>query len=152
TRDGASLHLSEQLLIDPLRRAAKRELAKRGQVGGAEKMLQCALGLSRDVNLPLLETLNKIIGREIDQYDAFRTVENRVRHGLAHADVGDLGDDVIQAFNVLNVHCGIDIDAAAHQLFDIQIAFRVTAAGRIGVREFVDQNDLRTTGDDGIKV
>src|SRR5262245_34716852 len=66
--------------------------------------------------------------------------------------MGDLGDNVIQAFNVLNIHRGIDVDTVAQQLLDIQISLRVTTAGRIGVSEFIDQNDLRVAGDDGIKV
>ena len=151
-RNGAGLHLSEQLLVDPLGGAAQRELAQRRQVGGREKMLERALGLSRNVNLAFLEPLDQVVGREIDQLDGVGAVEDGIRHGLAHAHMGDLGDDVVQAFDVLDVDGRIDVDAAAHQLFDVEIALGMAAAGRVGVGEFVHEDDLRPAGDDGIEV
>ena len=63
TRDGARLHLREQLLIDPLRRAAQRELAKRRQIGRRKKVRQCPFGLFRDVDLSFLEPRDQIVGR-----------------------------------------------------------------------------------------
>jgi hypothetical protein len=38
SRNGSSLHLTEQLLINPIRGAAKGELAERGEIGRGEKM------------------------------------------------------------------------------------------------------------------
>src|SRR5258708_9410334 len=115
-------------------------------------MLERAFRLPGDVDLSLSETLDQIVRRKINQLDGVRAVEHRVRHGLTHADVGDLSDDVIQTFNVLNSHRGIDVDTVAQHLFDIEIPLRLAAAGRTGVGELVDQNDLRVAGDDGIEV
>ena len=101
--NGARLHLGEQLLVDPLGGAAQRQLAKRGQVGRREEVLQRPLGLLGDVDLAFLEALDQIVGRQIDQLDGVGAIENRIRNGLAHADVGDLRDDVVQALDVLDV-------------------------------------------------
>ena len=65
---------------------------------------------------------------------------------------GDLRDDVVQALDVLDVDGGVDVDAVAEQLLDIEIALGVAAAGRVGVGELVDQHDLRTARDDGVEV
>ena len=64
----------------------------------------------------------------------------------------NLRDDVIEAFDVLNVDRRVNIDAAPHQLFDVEIALRMAAAFGIGVREFVDKDDLRSAGDDGVEI
>ena len=150
--DGAGLHLGEQLLIHPIGGAAQRKLAKRRQIGGREKVLQRPLGLLRDVDLSFLEALDQIVGRQIDQFDGVGAVEHGIRHRLAHAHMRDLRDHVIQAFDVLDVDGRVDVDAAAQQLFDVEIALGMTAARRIGVGELVDQHDLRPAGDDGVEV
>src|SRR6516164_4692362 len=115
-------------------------------------MQQRALGLTRNVNLSFFETLNKIIGSEIDQFDGIGAVENRIRYGFTNTDVGDLGDNFIQAVDVLNVHGGVDVDASTQQLLDVQVALRMSAALRIGMSEFIDQDDLRSPSDDGVEI
>ena len=95
--------MGEELLIHPVRGAAERKLAKRRQIGGGEKMRQGPLGLIWDVDLAFFETLNQIVRGEIDQFDGVGAIEHAIGHGLAHADMRDLSDDVVQAFDVLNV-------------------------------------------------
>ena len=53
----------------------------------------------------------------------------------------DLGHDVVQALDVLDVDGGVDVDAVFQQLFDILVALGVAAAGDIGVRQLVDQDE-----------
>ena len=142
----------EHLLVDALGGAAQRQFAQRGQIAGREEMLERALGLLRDVDLALLQPLDQVVGREVDELDVVGAIEDRVRHRLAHADAGDLRDDVVQAFDVLDVERGVDVDAAAQQLLDIQIALGVPAARRIGVRELVDEDELRAAREDGVEV
>ena len=115
-------------------------------------MLQRALGLLGNVDLSLLEALDQIVRGEIDQLDGVGAVEHGVRHGLAHAHMRDLRDDVVEALDVLDVDCRVDVDAAAQQLLDVEVALGMTAAGRVGMGELVDQHDLRAAGDDGVEV
>ena len=115
-------------------------------------MLQRALGLLGDVDLPLLEPLDQIVRSQIDELDGVGAVEHRVRHGLAHPHMGDLGDDVVEALDMLNIDCRVDVDAAVEQFLDVEVALGMTTAGRVGVGEFVDQRDLRAAGDDGVEV
>ena len=150
--DGVRLHLAEQLLVDALGRPAQRELAQSDEVGWRKEMLERALGLFGHVNLALFQPLNEIVGRQIDQLDGVGAIEHRVRNRFAHAYMGDLRDDVVEAFDVLNIDRGIDVDAVAHQLFDVEIALRMAAALRVGVRKLVDQHELRSPGDDGVEV
>ena len=137
------LHVDEQLLIDPLGGAPQRQLAQRGEIAGREIMLQRAFGLLWDVNLAFLQALDQIVRRKVDQLDGVGTVEHGIRYGLAHPDMGDLRDDVVEALDVLDVDGRIDVDAMRQQFLDVEIALGVTGARRIGVGEFIDQRKLR---------
>jgi len=75
-------------------------------------MLQRALGLFGDVDLALFQPLNQVVRREVDQFDRVRTVEHRIRHGLAHAHMRDLGDHVVEAFDMLDIDRGVDVDTS----------------------------------------
>ena len=152
TRDGPRLHLVEQLLVDALGRAPERELAQSGEIGRREEVLERALGLLGDVDLALFQALDQVVGGEVDELDGVGAIEDRVRHGLAHADTGDLRHDVVQAFDVLDVERRVDVDALAQQLFDVEIALGVPAAGDIGVGELVDERQVRAARDQGVEI
>jgi hypothetical protein len=117
-----------------------------------EKKCSSALGLLGNVDFALLEALNQIMRGEINQFDRIGAVENSIRYRLADAHMGDLGDHIVEAFDVLDVDGGVDVDAVRHQLFDVEIALGMPAAGCVGMGELVDQNDLRPAGDDGVEI
>ncbi|MGY4247384.1 hypothetical protein ACVIIZ_008792 [Bradyrhizobium sp. USDA 4523] len=146
------LHVIEQLLVDPLGGAAQRQLAQRGQIAGREVVFQRPLGLLGHVDLALLQPLDQIVGRQVDQLDRIGTIDHRVRHRLAHPHMGDLRDDVVEALDVLDVDRGIDVDAVRQQLLDVEIALGMPAARRVGMGEFVDQRELRPPRDQCIEV
>ena len=121
-------------------------------MAGEKKCSSARSACFGNVDLAFLEPLDQIVGRQIDQFDGVGAIEHGVRHRLAHAHMRDLRDDVIEAFDVLDIDRRVDVDAVAHQLFDVEVALRMTAAFGVGVSEFVDQNDLRPAGDDGVEV
>ena len=59
-----------------------------------------------------------------------------------------LGHHVVQALDVLDVQRGVDVDAGGQQFLDIHVALGVAAAGRVGVRQLVDQHELRVARQD----
>ena len=69
-----------------------------------------------------------------------------VGHRLLLLDAGDLGDDVVEALQVLDVDGGDDGDAGVEQLLDVLPALGVLAARGVGVGEFVDQHHLGAGG------
>ena len=150
--DGVGLHVGEQLFVDPFCGAPQRQFAQRGQITRREIMLQRAFGLFGDVDLALLQALDQVVGREVDQLDGVGAVEHGIRHGLAHPHMRDLRDHVIEAFDVLDVDRRVDVDAVGQQLLDVEIALRMAAARRVGVREFVDERDLWTARNQRIEI
>ncbi len=150
--DRIGLHVGEQLLVDPLGGPPQRQFAQRGQIARREIMLQRPLGLLGDIDLALLQPLDQVVGREVDQLDGIGAVEHRIRHGLAHPHMRDLRDHVVEAFDVLDIDRGIDVDAVRQQLLDVEIALGMAAARCVGMGEFIDQRDLRTPRDQRVEV
>ena len=60
--DGVRLHVREQLVVDPLRRAPQRQFAQGGEVARRKEVAQGALGLARHVDLAVPEPLDQILG------------------------------------------------------------------------------------------
>src|SRR5581483_10528760 len=80
------------------------------------------------------------------------TIEKRVGHRLAHADAGDPCNGVVQRLEVLNVHGRHDVDAGVEEFEDVLIPLLVFAAWNVGMRQFVDDDDIGTTCDDPVDV
>ena len=107
------LHLVEQLLVDAVRGSAQRKFAQGRQVCRGKEMLQRALGLFGNVYLAFLQALDQVFRRQVHQFDLISAVEHRIRHGFAHAHMRDLRDDVVEAFDMLDVDGGVDVDPGA---------------------------------------
>src|SRR5262249_37282317 len=146
------LHLGEQLLVYTLRGAGQRKLTQGRQICWRKEMLQSTFRLLRNVDFTFLEPLDQIIRREIDQLDGIGTIEYCVGHCLTHPDVCDLRNYIVKAFDVLNVNGRVNVDAVAHQLFDIEITFGMAAAFGIGVRQLINQYDLWMSLNDGVDI
>ena len=144
--DGVGAHVGEELGVDALGGAAERELAQRGEVAGGEVVRERAARGLADVDLALLQALDQVVGGDVDDLDVVGAVDDRVGHRLADADAGDLGDDVVEALDVLDVDGGVDVDAGGEQLLDVEVALGVAAAGGVGVGELVDEGELRACG------
>jgi hypothetical protein len=57
-----------------------------------------------------------------------------------------------QAFHVLDVQGGEDVDFGGKNLLHVLVALAVFAARNVGMREFIHQDHLRMAGQDGIHV
>ena len=64
----------------------------------------------------------------------------------------DLGNDVVQAFDVLNIDGGEDVNAGAQYLLDIKVTLGMPAALNIGMGKLVDQDQLRLALENGIQI
>ena len=141
--DRLRLHAIEEVGVDALGGAPQGELAQRRQVLRLEEALARAVGHVVHVDLALGEALQQLLGRQVDQHDLVGLLEHAVGHGLAHADARDLLQDVVQAFQVLDVERGPHVDAGGEQLLDVLPALGVAAAGDVAVGELVDEQQPR---------
>lgn len=63
-----------------------------------------------------MQALDQLARRQVDQHDVAQAVEHGIRHGLADTHAGDAVDDVVEAFQVLDVDGRVDIDAGIELL------------------------------------
>ena len=133
----------DHLVVDPVGRTAEREFAQRGQGAGGEEILDRAPRRLGHIDLALVQALNELVRRDVDEDDVGRLLKNAVGHRLAHDDAGDARDDVGEAFEMLDVERRPYVDAGVEQLLNVLPALGMAAFGRVGVSEFVDDDQLR---------
>jgi hypothetical protein len=150
--DGMAAHVVNHLVVHALCGAPQRQFAQRRQVAGGEVVPHRAFGLRRHIDLAVLQTLDQVLRGQVDQFDVVGAFDHPVGDGLADADAGDLGQHVVQAFDVLDIQCGIDVDPGGQQFLDVEVALGMAAGGRVAVCQFIDQHQAGTAGQDGVKV
>ena len=98
--------------------------------------------VSGHVDLALVQALDELVRRDVDQDDVGRLLKHAVGHGLSHDDAGNARDDVGEALEVLDVERRPDVDAGVEQLLDVLPALGMAAFGGVGVGELVDDDQL----------
>ncbi len=144
--------MGQQLLVNPLCCAAECQLSQGSQIAGREIVADRAFSGFGQIDFALIEPLDEIIGRKINQFNIVGPVNDAVWHGFAHADAGDLRNHIVEAFDMLDIERGINIDPPCQNFLDILIALGVTAARRIGVGQLIHQNQLRLSFKDRVDV
>jgi hypothetical protein len=89
---------------------------------------------------------------DVDQLELLGAADHVVGHRLVLMGAGDPLDDVVEALQVLDVHCGQDVDSRGEQLLDVLPPLGVAGAGHVGVRQLVDHRDLGAPGQHGVDV
>ncbi|MNB91488.1 hypothetical protein D3C75_385690 [compost metagenome] len=115
-------------------------------------MLNGPFRLPGDVDLAFVQALAQIVRRQIHQHHFVGGVEKGIGDGFPHLNPGYAADHVIQAFQVLDVNSGKNVNARFEQLLNILPAFGVARAGRIAVRQFVHQDQRRAAGEGGVEI
>ena len=141
-----------QAVVHRLGHLSQGQFAQGNQVRRAEKIGQGALGPFHRVNIATLHAGLQGLRRQVGHHDFARPLDNPVRNGLAHLHTRELANRRRQAFDVLHVHSGNHIDASIQNLEDIFIALVVLAALDVGMREFIDERDLRVARQNRVNV
>ena len=144
--------MHEPLGVEALSRPAQRKLPQGRQISRREIMFERPLGLLRHVDLAFAKALHQLIGREVDDFDVVGSVEDGIRRRFANPDAGDLLNDIVEAFDMLDVQRGVNVDPGGEQLLDIEIALGVAAAGRVGMGKLVDKRELGPAREKGVEV
>ena len=150
--DRVLAQLFDHLVVDPRRRAAQRDFAQRREIAQGEELLLRELGGLRQIDLAVLEALDQLLGGDVDEHDVVGVAQHDVGHRLAHGDAGDARDDVGEAFEVLDVERGPDVDARVEQFLDVLPALGMAALRRVGVGEFVDDDQLGPAAQGAVEV
>jgi hypothetical protein len=91
-------------------------------------------------------------GTHVDQLDLIGLADEGVRDALALDDASDVTNDVVDAFEVLDVDGGNHFNPGIEQPFDVLPSLGVTGTVGVGVGQFVYEGDLRAPGQDRVNV
>ncbi len=138
--------------IDPRGGRLHGQLAQRSQVGLAEEGIDGGARLFGHVDLALAQALQQFARRQVHQQQFVGFLQDPIGHGFAHLHAGDVADVVVEAFQVLDVDRGVDVDAGGEQLLDVLPALGVAAAGCIAVGQFVHQRQRGRVGEQAVEV
>ena len=141
-----------QALVHLVGQPEQGQLPQRGEVAGAEVVGQRGVDLLGRVDVPVRHPAAQRLRGDVDQLDLVGGADHGVRHGFPLRHPGDLLDDVVEGFQVLDVDVGDDLDARGQQFLDVFPALGVPRSWHVGVRELVDQRDLRSAGQHGVEV
>ena len=142
TLDRLLAQIVDHLIVDAIGGAAQRQFAQRRQIAGGEEILRRPPGCLRHIDLAVVQALDELVGREIDQNDVGGLLQDPVGNGLAHGDAGDARHDVGETLEMLDVERRPDADARVEQLLDVLPALRMPAVRSVGVGELVDDDQL----------
>ena len=141
-----------ELLVDLVGQPDERDLAQGGEVADPEVVGQGGVDALTRVDVAVHYPPAQRLRGHVDQLDLVGPAHDLVGDGLLLRHPGDLLDDVVDRFQVLDVDGGDHGDAGVEQLLDVLPAFGVGAAGHVGVGELVDQRDLRMPGQHSLGV
>jgi len=141
-----------QRCVDLVGEPQQRQFAQRGEVAAAEVVRQCGVDPLGGVDVAVVESAPQRLRGDVDELDLVGRAHHIVGHLLLLLDAGDLGDDVVEALQVLHVHRGDHGDAGVEQFLDVLPALGVAAARGVGVGEFVDEHDLGPPHEHGVDV
>ena len=142
TLDRLLPQIVDHLVVDAIGGAAERQFAQRRQIAGGEEILRRPPGCLRHIHLAVVQALDELVRREIDQNDVGGLLQDPIGNGLAHGDASDARNDVSQTLEMLDVERRPYTDARIEQLLDVLPALRMPAVGSVGVGEFVDDDQL----------
>ena len=137
--------------VDATGGKAQRQFAQRRQLGGREEIGERSPRRVGQIDFARRQSLDQGIGGQVDN-DQFGIVQYLVGHGFPHTDMGEARHDVIEAFDMLDIDRGGDIDPRRQQFLYILPPLGVSAARRIAMRQFIDQNQPRMPFDRGVDV
>ncbi len=150
--DAMGVEVAVQRLFDAVRQPQQGELSESRQVARTEVVAHRRVDSLGRVDVAVRQTPTDRFGCHVDQFELIGVADDLVGDRLALSRAGDAGDDVVQRFEVLDVHGRDHVDAGVEQLFDVLPPLLVLRSRSVGVRVLVDENDLRASRQDGIEI
>ena len=145
-------HVGFEAAVDMLGDLAEGQLAQGDEIAAAEKILEGLVNLPRVVDVAPAETVLQGLRGQVHHDGFVGHQRDPVGHGLTHGDAGNGLDGRDQAFHVLDVQGGDDVNLGGEDLLHVFVSFAVLAAGDIGVRKLVDEGHLRVSRENRLDV
>ncbi len=144
--------VATQRHVDLVCQPQQRELAQRRQIAGAEVVAQRGVHPVGRVDVAVRHAAAQRFRSYVGEFDLPGAAHHLVRHGFLLPHAGDRLHHIVEALQVLHVHRRQHVDPGLKQFVDVLPPLFVAGAGRVGVREFVDDGDRGFALQHGIDV
>lgn len=128
--------------IDRAGYLAQRQFTQRHQVAASKEIGERSFHSVLRINIPALHAHLQRLWRQIRHHHLIRALHHPIGNGLANRDPGDALNCRPQAFDVLNVDRGQNVDLRSQKLQNIFVSLAVLAARNVGMRQLIDQHDI----------
>ena len=150
--DPVSLAVRGERLVDAVGEPEQCELAESAEVAGPEVVAERHVDPLGRVDVAVRHPPPDRLGGHVDKLDLLGTPDDLVWDRLPLLDPGDLFDDVVERFEMLDVQRRDDRDPGVEQLLDVLPALLVARARDIRVGELVDERDFGPPGQHRVDV
>jgi len=141
-----------QCRIHLVREPQQSEFAEGGQVSESEIVAERGIHPSGGIHLSLAEAIPQGLGCQVDQLDLLCASQHGIRDRLLLHHAGDLANDIVEAFDVLDIDGRNHVDAGIQDRLYVLPAFAVLRARRVRVGELVHQGKLGFAGEKALEV
>ena len=145
-------HFVFHLLLDAQRHLLQGEFAQLQDVLLPEEVAQGGRHLVGFVDFTRFEPFDQFVGRQVDVHHLVGRRQHAVGHPFVDFDAGDLLHLFVHPFDVLDVDGRDDADTRVEDLHHVLPPFGICAALDVGVRQFVDHDDIGVEVDDGLHI
>jgi hypothetical protein len=146
------VHVGFEAAVHLLGDLAQGKFAEGNEIAAAKEILERLLDFLLAVDVAAAHAVGERLGSQVHHHRFCGAERNPIRDGFAHGDASDGADGGGDAFDVLDVECGNDVDLRGEKILDVFVALAVAAARNVGVGEFVDEDDAGPAGEDGVNV
>ncbi len=126
TLDSILAHIIADLIVDTLGSSPHRKLAECNQITLSEEFFDRLSNQFRYIDFTLPQAFYQFIRREINQFDFRSFIDDVIRYSFLNPHPSDLRNYISQAFNMLNIKCGVNVNACIQYFFDILVPLWMT--------------------------
>ena len=137
---------------DPVCTSSQGNFSQSNQIFHLKKIIRCLFCLFPAVYISCLQPFLQFLRLYVNQFHLGSIVKYGIRNPLLHHNSGYCSHHIIQAFDMLYVYSGININSCLQQFFYILIAFCMPTSLGIGMSQFINQNQSWFSLDCGIQI
>jgi len=132
--------------------ALERHLAKCDEIASPEEVCEGPLNAIKWIDVSASHASDERFGRDVADDNLVGLIQDPVRHLLPNRDAGERLHAGSEALHMLNVNRAENIDLVLQQQEDVFVALCKAATLDVGVSQFINKRNLRSTGENCVYV
>ena len=139
------LHISQYISfffcnsIDPVCTSAKCDFSQCRQFFSAEKILKRPFRLDWSIYFSLFHSIDQLFRLNINHFYLICLIKHTVRNSFSDFNIRNISHQIIQTFQMLDIHRCIYIDTSSKKLLYILISLFISTSMYVCMRQLIHQ-------------